>query len=86
MTKLAEVVTLYETNSRSVVDQLREAASSIETETDDHDRTVAGIFVQITESGETVIYGWGKLDNDFHAIGYMHAAIDQLLRNRKDGG
>ncbi len=81
--KLAEIHTIYENNSRSVIDQLRRAADSIEAETDEHDRTEAGLFVQITEGGGTEIYGWGKLDSDFAAIGYMHAAIDHLLRNRR---
>lgn len=80
MAKLAEVVTLYENNSRSIVDQLRRAADEIETETDENDRTETGIFIQFTEGEQIEIYGWGKLDNRFTAAGILMAAAQKLLR------
>lgn len=79
MAELAEVITLYESNSRSIIDQMRKVADGIESETDDHDRTESGIFIQFTEGEQLAIYGWGKLDNRFTCAGILQAAIQKLL-------
>jgi len=75
--KLAEVHTLYKTNARSIPDMMRQAAESIETETDEHDKTKAMIAVQLSDDGEIQIYGWGETD-DLSAIGTLTKAIHQL--------
>lgn len=77
MTKLAEVHTLYDVNASDVPAMLRQSADSIETETDEHDRTRAMMGVQITQGGAIAIYGWGKIDR-FEAIGVLQAAITKL--------
>ena len=82
MTKLAEVHTLYETNARSIADMLKQAAATIETETDDDDRTKSMVTVQIHESGAVQIYGWGETD-DVHAIGALHLGIAEILKARE---
>ena len=84
MTKLAEVHTLYESNARSVPDMLRMAADSISAETDDDDRTQAVVAIQLTESGEVMVYGWGDT-NDLHAIGIMERGKHELLTNMPEG-
>lgn len=81
MMALAEVKTLYETNCRSVPDMMREAAENIETETDEHDRTKAMIAIQVSESGDVLVYGWGETD-DVHAIGVLQMGIHRLLTDK----
>lgn len=77
MTKLATVHTLYDANASDVPAMLRKSADSIESETDDNDRTKAMIGVQVTHSGAVAIYGWGATDR-FAAIGALQAAIVKL--------
>jgi|GEM_PF-2374192 len=84
MTHLAEVKTLYETNCRSVPDMMREAAASIEGETDDHERTVAMIAVQVLENGDVQVYGWGDT-TDIHAVGSLQMGVHRLLTDRYGG-
>lgn len=76
-TKLAEVHTIYETNARKIPDMMRESASSIEAETDEHDRTKAMIAVQVTEEGRIEIYGWGETDT-LAAIGALQMSVTKL--------
>jgi|DEB19_MinimDraft_3_1074340.scaffolds.fasta_scaffold278122_2 hypothetical protein len=76
---IAEVATLYETNARSIPDMLRQAADSIEEEaSEDCSPTVAMVAVQISESGQVHVYGWGDTD-DLRAIGLMERGKHSLL-------
>ena len=77
MTKLAEVVTLYDSNANDIVAMLRKRADAIEAETDSDDRTTAMIAVEVTESGDLEIYGFGKTD-DFHCLGVLAMASARL--------
>jgi HJR/Mrr/RecB family endonuclease len=81
--KLEIVETIYETNARSIVDMLRETANSLEAETDDHDRTKAMIAVQVTKSGEVLVYGWGDT-NQIEAIGSMTMALHEMCQGRME--
>lgn len=80
MAKLAEVRTLYDTNCRSIPDMLRQAAGTIESETEDDNRTKSMVAVQIHEDGHVQIYGWGETD-DIHAIGALHLGIAKVMQN-----
>lgn len=60
--KLAEVVTLYADNRRDMPLRMREAADQIETETDEHDRTVGVLSIHAHESGDVRAFGWGDVD------------------------
>ena len=75
--KIAEVVTLYDTNANDIVAMLRKSAESIESETEDHDRTVAMIAVKVLESGDIDLFGWGQT-NDFHCLGVLAMASARL--------
>ena len=75
--KIAEVVTLYDTNANDIVAMLRRSAESIESETEDHDRTVAMIAVKVLESGDIDLFGWGQT-NDFHCLGVLAMASARL--------
>ena len=77
MTKIAEVVTLYETNAGYIPDMLRKRAEAIEAQTEQDDRVVSMIAVEVTESGDLEIYGWGKTD-DFHCLGVLAMASARL--------
>jgi hypothetical protein len=77
MLKLAEVVTLYDTNASRIPDMLRKRADAIEAETEQDDRTIAMIAVEVTESGDLEIYGWGDTD-DFHCLGVLAMASARL--------
>lgn len=71
-----KVVRLYDwAMAADIVGSLRRAADSIEGETAEHDRTVAGVFVQVGESGNVELYGWGRCSDRFTVIGMLHAAI-----------
>ena len=80
--KLVEVSVLYAARCRSIPDMLREAADSIESETDEHDRTKAMVAVQVTETGEAAVYGWGETD-DIHALGCLQLGIFSLTGNMR---
>lgn len=77
MTRLAEVVTLYDTNASDIPGMLRQSADSIEAETDENDRTKAMMGAQMTHDGAIAIYGWGSVDR-FTAIGILQAAVANL--------
>ena len=79
---LAEVTTLFDANCRSIPAMLREAADSIEAETDSDDRTKAIVAVHVSKSGEVMVYGWGDTD-DFHALGSLTAGIAELNANMR---
>ncbi len=80
MKALAEVITLYPDNCRDIVAKLREAADSIESETDDNDRTEAVVSIMMHESGEVTIYGWGDAPS-FKAMAMLAIAQAQLATN-----
>jgi len=73
------VVPIYEQNSSDIVAMLRQSADSIESETDEVDKTVAEVFLQVTESGEVIVYGWGDVHSKWHTIGILHSAIAELV-------
>lgn len=73
------VVPIFEKNASDVVAMLRQSADSIEEETDDLDKTVAGVFLQVTESGEVIVYGWGDVHSKWQTVGILHAGIAELL-------
>lgn len=77
MTKIAEVVTLYDTNANHITDMMRLCADKIEAETEDDDRTVAMIAIRVTESDDIELFGWGPT-NDFHALGVLAMASARL--------
>ena len=85
MTNLAEVTTLYETNCRSIPDMLRQAADSIEGEVaEGYSPTVAMVAVQLTESGEVRLYGWGDTA-DHHALGLLARGQAELIATMQEG-
>ena len=77
MTKLAEVVTLYDSNASQIPAMLRKRADAIDAETEKDDRTIATIFIEVTESGDLEIYGFGQTD-DFHCLGVLAMASARL--------
>lgn len=78
---LAEVVTLYETNCHSIPEMLRKLADSIESEdAEQHDMTKTVVGVQVKESGDVEIYGWGDAD-ELRALGILHLAAHQIASN-----
>lgn len=81
MAKIAEVVTLYESNARQIPEMLRAAALGVESETDDDDRTTAMIAVQVTKEGQIEVYGWGDVTTA-SAIGNLHMAATKLATDR----
>jgi hypothetical protein len=79
MSHLAEVVTLYETNSRSMPEMLRKLADSIESEdAAQHDMTTSIACIQLKESGDIEIYGWGDLDDKYKCVGVLAAAMKRI--------
>ena len=81
MSNLAEVVTLYETNCRAIPDMLRQLADSIESEDAElHDMTKTVVSVQVKESGDIEIYGWGDAD-ELRTLGLLHLAAHHLAGN-----
>ena len=77
--RLAEVETLYATNCRSIPDMLRQAADSIEAEAEEGSSpTIAMVAVQIAESGQVKVYGWGDTDN-LRAIGLLERGKHDFL-------
>ena len=86
MTHLAEVHTIYETNCRSIPGMLRQAADNLEIEeAEGYDKTVAMIAVQVTESGQVQLYGWGDT-NQFHALGALSAGQTAIGSMIMDNG
>lgn len=74
---IAEVVTLYDSNANHIPAMLRKRADLIEAQTESDDRTVAMIAVEVTETGDIEIYGWGQTD-DFHCLGVLAMASARL--------
>lgn len=74
MTKphLAEVVSIYETNASDMAAMLRQCATSVESETEEDDRTECMVGIQFSECGRVKLYGWGDIDS------YKTLAILQL--------
>ena len=83
MTKLhfAEVITLHSTNASDIAAMLRQAADTIEAETEDDVRTVAIVAVQVAENGQAQVYGWGQTDT-LAAIGTLHLGAAKLAAMR----
>lgn len=72
------VVHLYENGlAADIAGSMRRRATSIEAETEDDNRTVAMIAVQIAENGAVEVYGWGRT-NLFHAMGALAAGIAKI--------
>ncbi|MDH7638949.1 hypothetical protein [Sphingomonas oryzagri] len=86
--KLAEVVTLYESNARDIPAMLRTAAASIESEADEgFSPTRAIVAVQVAENGKIQVYGWGETEAmDSIALLNMGAAslTHTLLAQQED--
>lgn len=74
MVRLAEVVTLYDTNCRDIPEMLRGAADVIE---EDEVRTDTMLGITLSEHGEVRIYGWGDADN-LRAIALLQLAMASL--------
>lgn len=83
MSHLAEVVTLFDKNASDVPAMLRQSADSIESETDEYDRTKAMVGVQVTEGGNIEIYGWGAIDT-VQTIAFLHMAAAKLIAMQLD--
>ncbi len=78
MTKLAEVVSLYDHNASDIAAMLRDAADSIETEeAEGFQRTRCIVAVQIFEDRDIKVYGWGKTDVT-DSIGVLTAGAGYL--------
>ncbi len=75
MSKVAEVVTLYEKNARDIPAMLRESADSIER--DQH--VLSMTAVAIHDDGSVSIYGWGTTDN-LHSIAALNLGLAKLTR------
>ena len=84
MTKLAEVITLYENNASNIAAMMRQAADNVEAETDENDKTQAIVAVQITESGGIRVYGWGATDS-MRAIATLELGKAQMLHSHLEG-
>jgi hypothetical protein len=82
--KLAEVVTLYENNASNIAAMMRDAADSIESETNDDNRTEAVIAVQIAENGTIKVYGWGATDS-MKAIATLELGKADMIQNHLEG-
>lgn len=57
----ADIITLYQDNCADIPAMLKKAADNIEAETSDHDRTVSMVCLQVHESGDIQIFGWGAI-------------------------
>ncbi len=73
MTKLAEVVTLYETNPSDIVSMLREIADDIE----EHNDTQAIVCIRSTDEG-IIPYLWGRA-NTADALLLMELAKQSMI-------
>jgi hypothetical protein len=60
-----------------IAGSLRRAATEVEAETAENDRTVAIIAVQVAETGRVRVYGWGKTDK-LRAIGALTLGIAEV--------
>jgi hypothetical protein len=79
----AEVITLFETNCADIPAMLRATADNVSGETDEHDRTETIICLQVHESGDVQIYGWGRSDT-LHCIAQLEIAKHQLIQGLYD--
>ena len=68
MTKLAEVITLYESNANDIVSMMREIADEIE----EHEDTHGMVCIRLTDEGLRP-YLWGKVTTP-EALGYVEIA------------
>lgn len=79
--KLAEVITLYESNASDIASMLRSAADVVESEAEDGfvgpKATRAVVAVQITNGGGLKVYGWGKTDS-LDSIGILNLGLAYL--------
>ena len=82
--KLAEVITLYDKNASNIAAMMRDAADSIETETDEDNQTEAVVAVQIAANGAVKVYGWGATDS-MKAIATLELGKADLIRNHLEG-
>lgn len=58
----ADIITLYQENCADIPAMLKKAAEVIEAETDELDCTVSMVCIQVRESGDLQIFGWGRSD------------------------
>ncbi len=71
---VAEVATLYETNARDIVAQLRQCADNIEK----GEEVYRGAVFCLAGPGVTVdVYAWGALDS-FSALGVLDCAKERI--------
>jgi hypothetical protein len=78
MTAALKVVEMFPNGvADDIAAMLRQSAEKIETETEDHNRTVAIIAVQVFEEGNVTVLGWGKTDK-FHALGSLMKGVADL--------
>ncbi|UQS94842.1 hypothetical protein Pam1_22 [Pseudanabaena phage Pam1] len=75
----ADIVTLYHANCADIPAMLRHAADNVEVETDDHDRTVSMVCLQVHESGDIQVFGWGATDTR-DCIATLAIAQHQLIQ------
>lgn len=75
----ADIITLYQDNCADIPAMLKKAADNIEAETPDHDRTVSMVCLQIHESGDIQIFGWGATDTR-DCIATLAIAQHQLIQ------
>lgn len=79
MAKLAEVITFPGGNAGNISAMLRQAADTIDRETEADDRTESIVAVSLSENGTVAVYGWGRTDN-IRAMGTLHLALADLAR------
>lgn len=75
----AEIITLFETNCADIPAMLRLAADTVQAETEEHDRTVSMVCIQVHESGDLQIFGWGQSDTR-DCIATLAIAQHQLIQ------
>jgi len=75
----AEVITLFEANCADIPAMLRQSADNVETETEDNDRTVSMVCLQVHESGDIQIFRWGQTDTK-SCIATLTIAQHQLIQ------
>lgn len=73
---VAEVTTLYETNARDIVRQLRECADNLEKSAEVHR---GAVFCLAGPGGTVSVYAWGDLDT-YSALGVLECAKEQIHR------
>lgn len=76
--KLAQVIDFPADNAGNIAAMLRQAADTIEGETEDDNRTEAIVAVQLHEDGSVQVYGWGRTET-LKAIATLHLGAAKLV-------